>query len=145
MPKLKETTEEMPVTYQITVPQIKKWNKDNGEWELLPPYTPPAWVKYHDKLRIMEGRGQTDDIGIALELVEMGAEVTPDPRPLWQEEYAQELERAAGTNMSRLQELAKYVNTTNEWRAEHHVAPLSVTAPNVPLAVSALLTAVQQG
>lgn len=146
MPKPKEeTTVSQPIRYHINVPQKRIFNRDNGEYEILPAYSTPVWVKYHETMRIVEGQADTEDISIALELLEMGAEVTPDPRPLAQERHAQDLKASAGGNMSRLQELARYVNETNEWRAEHGFDPLTVTAPDVPMAVSALLTTVQTG
>ncbi len=144
MAKQATTELEQPITYKINFPQRRWWDKENGEWQPVPLYSPPPWVKYHETLRIMEGQGHTEDIAVALDMIDMGAEVTPDPRPLWQETYAQTLQAEAGGNMSRLQELAKYVNETNEWRAKHNLKPLTVIAPDVPRGISALLTAVQQ-
>jgi hypothetical protein len=132
-----------PLVFNIEVPAQKIWDKDNGEWLPPKPYSTPAWVKYHEVLRINDGHAQTQDLQIAMELVDMGAIVTPDPRPIAQEQYAQALKLETETNPIRLYELAKYVTETNEWRARHGVQPLSVKAPEVGRPVSALL--MQQG
>jgi hypothetical protein len=96
-------------------------------------------VKYHEKLTILEGHAETADIHTALELADMGAVVTPDPRPVWQEQYAAELQAEAEGNPARLWELARYVNETNAWRASHNLKPLSIEAPKVSRPVSALV------
>jgi uncharacterized protein YkwD len=102
-------------------------------------------VKYHEQLRINDGQGQTQDLQIALELVDMGAIVTPDPRPLVQENYAKALEAEALANPMRLWELRKYVDETNAWRKAHNLQPLSVKAPEVGQPVSALMMMGAQG
>ncbi len=140
----KPTNEETATIYQIEIQPQKIFNKSTGEWEVPKVYSSPEWVKYHEKVRVMEGTAQTDDPLIALEFIESGANVTPDPRPLLQEKAAIELEADALSNPARLAELAKYVNQTNEWRAKHGVKPLSVKAPDVPRAISALIMPVQQ-
>lgn len=141
----KAAADNQPTVYKIEIPPIKNWNKERGEWDEPTVYSTPAWVKYHGKLAILEGRAETTDIQIALDLVDMGANVTPDPRPLAQEQYAKNLEIDVQTNPVRAWELAKYVNETNEWRAAHGLQPLSVKAPEVGRPMSALVMGMQQG
>lgn len=140
-----KTADNQPTVYKIEIPPIKNWNKDRGEWDEPTIYSTPAWVKYHGKLMIQSGQAQTDDILIALDMVDMGATVTPDPRPLFQEQYAKQMELEVATNPVRAWELAKYVNETNEWRKEHNLQPLSVKAPEVGRPMSALVMGMQQG
>jgi hypothetical protein len=132
-------TQEQPLVFNIVLPEQKVWNKDEGRWEKPILYSTPAWVKYHGVLPVLDGHTVTDDIKIAMELMDMGATVTPDPRPIMQERYAASLKAEAENNPVRLWELAKYVNETNAWRAEHGVKPLSIEAPNVGRPVSALV------
>lgn len=134
-----------PIIFNIEIPPQKIWDKDNGEWLPPKPYSTPAWVKYHEKLPVMDGRATTQDIQIAMELVDMGATVTPDPRGIVQENYAQALKAEADAQPTRAWELAKYINETNEWRARHNLPPLSVKAPEVGRPVSALVMGIQQG
>lgn len=137
------TTANQPLVFKIEIPPIKNWNKDRGEYDPPTIYSTPSWVKYHEKMIVLDGQATTTDIAIALELVDMGATVTPDPRPLWQEQYAKQLETEVQTNPVRSWELSKYVNETNEWRAAHNLPPLSVKAPEVGRPMSALVMGVQ--
>lgn len=142
---IETTAANTPITFNIEIPPIKNWDKDNGVW--LPPtyYSTPAWVKFHGVLPILDGRTTTQDIQIALELVDMGANVTPDPRPIWQEQYAQALELEVKTNPIKAWELSKYVNETNAWREQRNLPPLTVKAPEVGRPVSALVMGMNQG
>lgn len=129
--------------YKIEIPPIKNWNKERGEWDAPTIYSTPAWVKYHEKLSILDGVAQTADILIAMELVDMGATVTPDPRPVLQEQRAQELLAEMEISPTGAYELSRFVNETNAWRAEHGYPKLSVEAPKVSRPLSALVTANQ--
>lgn len=121
-----------PTTYHIVIEQQKHFNTSTGLWELRDVYSTPPYVKYHQKLIIQNGEAETTDPEIALELLDAGAQVTPDPRPYLQEKFAQELEIIANAEPLRLRELAKYVTETNAWRKANGFEPLSVVAPEVP-------------
>ena len=141
----KVTEASAPVVFNIEIPAIPNFNKDTGKFDPPTFYSTPAWVKYHERLIVHEGKASTQDIQIAMELVDTGATVTPDPRPIWQEHYAAELKAEAETNPMRAWELAKYVNETNEWRTAHGLKPLTVEAPQVGRPMSALVMGMQQG
>lgn len=143
--KTEQPVIEQPTKFKISVPPKPNFNKDTGKFDPPTVYNTPAWVKYHEKVRILDGEGETEDIQTALELVDMGAVVTPDPRPFWQEQYAAELKAEIETNPMRAWELTKYVNETNAWRKERGLKPLSVESPNVGRPMSALVMGMQQG
>lgn len=140
----KKTDTPDTITYEIVVNPPPVFNPNTGKFELPAAYSTPGYVKYYERVTVQENRATTNDPKLALEFLDSGATVTPDPRPLLQEQYAVELEKEAEGNMQRLAELAKYVNTTNEWRKAHNLQPLTVKAPEVPRGISALYTTLPQ-
>lgn len=136
--------EQAETIYNIEIPQTKIFNKSTGEWDLQPRYNTPQWVRYHETLSLVDGKGTTADPYVALELLDMGASVTPDPRPLLQEKHAQWLKQESDANPLKLAELAQFLNESNAWRAAHGVKPIDIPVPQVPRAVSALVMPIAQ-
>lgn len=137
-------TKQAEQIYSIEIPQIKKFNRSTGEWELRPKYTTPQWVRYYEKMTVVDGHGTTNDPYLALEMLDDGATVTPDPRPLLQEQHAAWLKEASDGNPLRLAELAQFLNDTNKWRAAHGMKALDMPVPQVPRAMSALVMPIAQ-
>lgn len=144
MPRKYSQPAQEVVTYNITIEPQRYFNPSTGLWEIKKPYTTPEWVRYGEEVSIQNGKASTQNPIIALELLDSGAIVEPDPRPLLQEQHAAALQIEGQTNPLKLQELARYVNETNVWRKEHGFDPLSIQAPSVPTPVSALLIPVAQ-
>lgn len=63
--------------YQIQAKAQARFNPSNGTYEPVPPYT---GLKPIFGVRIEEGRGETDDRQTAIEFVDMGYEVVPNPK-----------------------------------------------------------------
>jgi hypothetical protein len=118
-----------PVVYKIETKEQKDWNKDEGRWEFREPYSSPAYVKYGGKVSVRERYAETEDPEIALEFLDGGATVTPDPRPVLQEKHALELLAEYEVDKIRGYELNKYVRSTNDWRKAHGFPPLSIPMP----------------
>lgn len=144
MAKEQTTVKEQETVYQVEIPEVKKFNKSTGEWELQPRYNTPQWVRYFEKMTITDGRGTTTDAYLALEMLDDGAKVTPDPRPFLQEQHAQWLKAEADGNPLRLAELAQFLRETNAWRAAHNLPAIDIPIPQVPRAVSALVMPLAQ-
>jgi hypothetical protein len=139
----KTTTEdftEIPDRFEVKFEQQKLFNKSTGEWELLPLYATPQYIKYHETMAVQDGRAATEDIEVAMELVDVPTvKVTPDPRPYFQERHARVLQEEVEGAPWRAWELWKYVTETNEWRAQRQLPPLTVTAERVARPPSALV------
>lgn len=144
MAKEQTTVKEQETVYQVEIPEVKKFNKSTGEWELQPRYNTPQWVRYFEKMTITDGRGTTTDAYLALEMLDDGANVTPDPRPILQDKHAQWLKAEADGNPLRLAELAQFLRETNAWRAAHNLPAIDIPIPQVPRAVSALVMPLAQ-
>lgn len=140
--QVKEQAQE--TVYQIEVPERKIFNKSTGEWEIQPLYNTPRWVRYYGKMSITDGRGTTTDPYLALEMLDDGVSVTPDPRPMLQDKHAHWLKAEADGNPMRLAELAQFLREANAWRAAHNLPAIDIPVPQVPRAVSALMFPVAQ-
>lgn len=139
-----QAVKEQETVYQVEIPEVKKFNKSTGEWEIQPRYNTPQWVRYYEKMTITDGRGTTTDAYLALEMLDDGANVTPDPRPILQDKHAQWLKAEADGNPLRLAELAQFLRETNAWRAAHNLPAIDIPIPQVPRAVSALVMPLAQ-
>lgn len=144
MAKEQTAVKEQETVYQVEIPEVKKFNKSTGEWEIQPRYNTPQWVRYYEKMTITDGRGTTTDAYLALEMLDDGANVTPDPRPILQDKHAQWLKAEADGNPLRLAELAQFLRETNAWRAAHNLPAIDIPIPQVPRAVSALVMPLAQ-
>lgn len=144
MAKEQTAVKEQETVYQVEIPEVKKFNKSTGEWEIQPRYNTPQWVRYYEKMTITDGRGTTTDAYLALEMLDDGANVTPDPRPILQDKHAQWLKAEADGNPLRLAELAQFLRETNAWRAAHNLPAIDMPIPQVPRAVSALVMPLAQ-
>lgn len=144
MAKEQTAVKEQETVYQVEIPEVKKFNKSTGEWEIQPRYNTPQWVRYYEKMTITDGRGTTTDAYLALEMLDDGANVTPDPRPILQDKHAQWLKAEADGNPLRLAELAQFLREANAWRAAHNLPAIDIPIPQVPRAVSALVMPLAQ-
>lgn len=100
-------------TYIIKAQQQSFFNRETGERELVAPYTGKVWG-----VQILDGRGETSDPKIALEFLDMGYDVTPDPRPAVQDAAIAALKG----NEDREKEYDRLRRDVATWRKAHGIA-----------------------
>lgn len=119
------------IVYQIEVKRPVVFNPVSGLHEEQKAYNSPAW-NAEGAPSFRDGKATTENPVAAMEWIEAGAEVTPDPRPLLQEKTLKQLEKLAADDvdgeMRARSQLEVYLQEVNEWRAAHGVELLPVPA-----------------
>lgn len=87
--KVKDDT----ITYKIVAPKQVRFNQSTGKYEDIPPYSSGKDTVFG--LQVIHGKASTTDPKVAIEFLDMGYTVEPDPRPVLQEEWTKRLERDA--------------------------------------------------